>query len=158
MRTGRVAILACGFVLWMGLTGAVATEKEEDAMCVPMGTLSLSAPSSAKAERPPVDFPHAKHFGYSCDKCHHGWSGPEAIGSCSASGCHDLAQAPEKPASGKVDKAQSIRHFKEAFHQNCIGCHKANKIKNRKLELSQQVLKENLQPTGPTGCIECHSN
>jgi hypothetical protein len=143
-------------VLLTGIAAWGAAGKGEEAMCVPMGSITIAAP--AKAERPPVQFPHGKHFAYSCNQCHHGWTGPEPIASCSTGGCHDLAKAPEKPATGKLDKTQSIRYFKEAFHQSCIGCHKANKIKNAELERSRQVLKENLGPTGPTGCIECHSN
>jgi nitrate/TMAO reductase-like tetraheme cytochrome c subunit len=144
-----VTVVLMGLI-WVSLLIA------DDEMCVPMGEITLS--SLAKdAERSAVTFPHAVHFNYTCQECHHKWNGKEAIQSCTTSGCHDLDKAPVdekgKPIEDKVIKA---RYYKNAFHDNCIGCHKQIKMKNKDMEASMASLGEKLPPTGPTGCIECH--
>jgi hypothetical protein len=144
-----VTVVLMGLV-WVSLLIA------DDEMCVPMGEITLS--SLAKdAERSAVTFPHAVHFNYTCQECHHKWNGKEAIQSCTTSGCHDLDKAPVdekgKPIEDKVIKA---RYYKNAFHDNCIGCHKQIKMKNKDMEASMASLGEKLPPTGPTGCIQCH--
>jgi hypothetical protein len=144
-----VTVVLMGLI-WVSLLIA------DDEMCVPMGEITLS--SLAKdAERSAVTFPHAVHFNYTCQECHHKWNGKEAIQSCTTSGCHDLDKAPVdekgKPIEDKVIKA---RYYKNAFHDNCIGCHKQIKMKNKDMEASMASLGEKLPPTGPTGCIQCH--
>lgn len=146
------AITLSSALILLVSTWAMAAQPPAEPMCVPMGNIELTPPESVDAQRPAVTFPHAKHFAIQCQSCHHGWSGGEAVASCSSSGCHDLDQ----PIQPKQTGTPTARYFKEAFHRQCIGCHKTNKLKNRQLELSHQVLKDKLQPTGPTGCIECH--
>jgi hypothetical protein len=73
-----------------------------------------------------------------------------------AAGCHDLTVAPEKSKKSGSDRALEIRYYMRAYHKQCIGCHIELKRANLALEMSLKVLKENLPPTGPTGCIECH--
>jgi len=142
-------------VVLMGLVWA-SLLIADDEMCVPMGEITLA--SLAKdAQRSEVTFPHAVHFSYACQECHHKWNKIEAIQSCTTSGCHDLDKAPVdekgKPVKDKVIKA---RYYKNAYHDNCIGCHKEIKMKNRAMEASKAALGEKLPPTGPTGCIQCH--
>ena len=72
----------------------------------------------------PVPFDHKKHTGYAkdCKTCHH----PDAPGKeqkCSK--CH-----AEKTDGAKISA-------KEAFHKQCISCHKTEK-------------------KGPVKCDECH--
>ena len=128
----------------------------DDEMCVPLGEITLA--SLAKdAKRSEVTFTHTNHFSYTCQECHHKWTGKEAIQSCTTSGCHDLDKAPVdengKPVKDKVLKA---RYYKNAFHDSCIGCHKKIKVKNKAMEASKAALGQKLPPTGPTGCVECH--
>jgi hypothetical protein len=128
----------------------------QEQMCVPMGNITL-APLSETAKRSEVSFPHAVHFSYACQKCHHDWDGSSQIKSCSTSECHDLAQAP-KTKDNKPVKEQlvSIRYYKKAYHDLCISCHKKIKMKNKALEASNASLEAPLPSTGPTGCNQCH--
>ena len=144
----------CGTVVLMGvLWGSLLIASE---MCVPMGEITLES-LAAEAKRSEVAFPHAAHFSYTCQECHHKWNGKEAIQSCTTSGCHDLDKVPMdengKPVKDKVLKA---RYYKNAFHEACIGCHKEIKNKNKAMESSAAALGEKLPPTGPTGCNQCH--
>lgn len=145
-------ITLCSALILLLASWAVAAQAPPEAMSVPMGDIELAPPESVNAQRPLVNFPHAKHFSIQCQRCHHDWKGQEAAPSCRTSGCHDLDKAVAADQAGVA----KVRYYKEAFHKACIGCHKANKMRNKQLELSQQVLKDKLQPTGPTGCIECH--
>lgn len=128
---------------------------DERDLCVPMGVIVLSAPEKAEQKNAPVDFHHSKHFIYDCRRCHHKWEGTTENLSCGTSNCHDLATNPK--TEGKKGKSETAyRYFKTAYHNQCIGCHKANRQKNAKLESSKKVLKSNMQNPGPTGCVECH--
>jgi hypothetical protein len=128
----------------------------DEQMCVPMGEITLS-PLAQEAKRSEVSFPHAVHFSYACQKCHHTWDGQTAIQSCSTSECHDLAQAPKTDDNQPVDdQLISIRYYKKAYHEMCIGCHKEIKAKNKELEASLASLDEALPAAGPTGCNQCH--
>jgi hypothetical protein len=135
---GTVVLIS---VFWGSLL--VASE-----MCVPMGEITLES-LAENAKRSEVAFPHAAHFSYSCQQCHHKWNGREAIQNCTTSGCHDLDKVPE-------EKAQKVHYYKHAFHTACIGCHKEIKNKNKAMESTAAALGEKLPPTGPTGCNQCH--
>ena len=152
----RLLLLCSVVMLILGSTWVVAdqkTEKSEDILTVPLGVIELSAPEGVEAKKTAVDFPHAKHFGYNCQTCHHSWDfGPEVSG-CMTSGCHDLIKAPQKS-----EKVSTVMYYKKAFHQKCIGCHR--EIKRQNLAMEKKVVasadKVKLQSTGPTGCRECH--
>ena len=121
-------------------------------MCIPLGVISLEPPETVEAKRSPVDFPHALHFDYACMECHHQWSATdETIQSCGVSGCHEL-DAPPEPDSGD----DPILYYKNAYHVMCIGCHKEIKAVNKKIAMTMGQTGEQLKPTGPTGCIQCH--
>jgi hypothetical protein len=143
------------FTVVLCFAGISAPYGGEGDLCVPMGVIVLSAPEKAEQKNAPVDFHHSKHFMYECRQCHHKWDGTTENLSCGTSNCHDLAANPNAAGNkGKSDKA--YRYFKNAYHNQCIGCHKANKQKNAKLELSKKALKSNPKNPGPTGCVECH--
>lgn len=128
----------------------------DDEMCVPLGDITLKT-LAQEAQRSPVTFPHSLHFNYACQECHHKWDRSKAIENCTTSGCHDLAKAPvDKNGYPSTDTLLNERYFKRAFHDKCIGCHKAIKIKNKQMEASKAALGEKLAPTGPTGCHQCH--
>ena len=134
----------------------VSAKKTMDAINLPVGMLTVSAPRGVVPLRSSVDFPHSLHFGYTCKTCHHTWDGLTPVKSCATSGCHDQV-VPPKDKEGKVaSSTPEIRYFREAYHQNCITCHKRLEIKRRQLEKSGRVLKKPLPRTGPTGCIGCH--
>lgn len=146
-------VLAIIFGNAMVVTGSNDAEE----MCIPMGTILLEPLGGVEAKRPAVDFNHPTHFGFACQTCHHKWEDTsQAIQGCSASGCHDVAEAPKKSESGSIDKTLAIRYYKTAYHNLCIGCHKEMQIQNKALEMSGRVLRENLPNAGPTGCKQCH--
>ena len=134
----------------------VSGESDGETMSVPLGIIPLEPPESVEAKKPSVEFPHATHFDFKCQTCHHTWEKLSPIESCGTSDCHDVAAAPKKSENPQDDKLLAVRYYKSAYHKLCIGCHKEMKIKNQKLEMSGRVLKENLPNVGPTSCKECH--
>lgn len=154
-RLGTVSLCVVAlFMFFSVLTAPVYAGEEE--LCIPLGTLSLEPPNGVDQKRASVEFPHSVHFDYACQKCHHTWSGDAEIMSCSTSDCHGELGTPENPETGEADPALAIRYYKKAYHQLCIGCHKEIKEKNTELELSKEVLEQELAKTGPTGCVKCH--
>ncbi len=150
----RKSVLLVTVVLMTMVWGTLLVADDE--MCVPMGDITIE-PINDEAKRSEVVFPHAVHFSYSCQECHHKWDNQAPIQSCSASECHDIGSAPKmedgKPVKDPVMKA---RYFKTAYHNMCIGCHKEIKKLNKAMEASVASLGEKLLPTGPTGCNQCH--
>ena len=143
-------------VLILGVAGTISGQEAEDEMVVPLGTIVLGAPEGVEQKRAAVDFPHARHFDFQCQTCHHKWEGTEQIKGCMTSGCHDVLVSPTKSKQSRSDKDLAIRYFKKAYHEQCIGCHKIMKLKNRKIEMSGKKLDGPLTSPGPTGCVECH--
>jgi Class III cytochrome C family len=132
------------------------TMAAEDEMCVPMDEITLSS-LAKEAKRSEVAFPHATHFNFACQRCHHTWKKTEPIVGCTTSGCHDLAELPTaKNGTPVKEDVQNIHYYKNAYHAMCIGCHKEIKRKNKSMEASMAALGEPLPAAGPTGCIGCH--
>jgi hypothetical protein len=151
----KIFVLGMIFIVVLCFAGISGSFGNESELCVPMGVIVISPPEKVEPKNAPVDFHHSKHFMYECRQCHHKWDGTTANLSCGTSNCHDLGTNPK--AEGKQEKLpMAYRYFKNAYHNQCIGCHKANKQNNLKLELSKKTLKSNLKNPGPTGCVECH--
>ena len=87
-----VFLMAVVVLLVSGLAWGLAAASEEE-MCVPLGEITLESIAS-EAQRESVSFPHAVHFTYECQRCHHTWDNQSAIQSCTTSACHDLTEAP----------------------------------------------------------------
>lgn len=119
-----------------------------DAIYLPVGTLTVSAPRGVIPQRAPVTFPHSQHFDYTCKDCHHTWNGKEPVKGCAASGCHDQLSS-KTPGGEKL-------YFKTAYHRSCLGCHTARKQKRVEMEQRSLILSSPLPKTGPTGCNACH--
>jgi len=140
--------------------GEKATQEKSDGeMCVPLGIITLHPPESVNASRSPVDFPHAAHFAhYDCKTCHHKWEGATAVQGCTASGCHDLDKTPELTPGKKIDRNLMAKYYKNAFHGQCIDCHKKLLIKNKEMEnaVTAGITKPEIVVPGPTSCIKCH--
>jgi hypothetical protein len=150
----RKSVLLVTVVLMSLIWGTLLVADDE--MCVPMGEITIE-PLVEDAKRSAVAFPHAVHFSYACQECHHEWDNTSVIQSCTTSGCHDLLEAP-KTDDGKPVKDPDLKilYYKKAYHDLCIGCHKDIKQKNKAMEASLVDLDEKLPPAGPTSCKQCH--
>jgi len=151
-----IGVVCLILALIFGNALVVSGKGEGETMCIPMDTFQLKPPESVEATRPLVEFNHPIHFAYACQTCHHQWDFEEPIQSCQAEGCHDGVVSPTKAEKGEDREELRITYYKNAYHKQCITCHKDIKRKNEKLERSGRVLKENLPNSGPTGCKECH--
>ena len=83
------------------------------------------------AKFPPVSFSHSIHTEKAkldCVRCHHKDKNPKEPGGCMP--CHDLKEVK----NGAIP-------IKDAYHKNCIDCHKEAAAKN---------------VTAPTKCNDCH--
>jgi len=148
-----------GVVLLIGIiacTSLGVAFAEDEEMCVPMGIITLEPPESVEAKRAAVEFQHGRHFGLACTSCHHTWDGSEPITGCMTSGCHDLDTLPRKEGSNAIDKDLAPRYYKNAYHGQCIGCHKNMKQEIEQMAKSLAGIEGKLPVTGPTGCIGCH--
>lgn len=134
----------------------VLAEESEDSMCIPMGTIILEPPDGVESKRATVEFPHATHFNYSCNTCHHKWDRETPVLSCMTANCHDLAIRPKKSEGHNVAPELVVRYYKAAYHDACIGCHKKIKKQNKAIEDSYRSATTPIQPSGPTGCADCH--
>lgn len=100
----------------------------------------LKSKAFADRQRPGVDFPHQTHFDkLDCLDCHHDyqvqdgkkenvWDPDSSKNSCSA--CH------------KVEGDGKVTGLMQAFHANCMGCHRKTLAEGKK--------------TGSIMCGECH--
>jgi hypothetical protein len=150
-----IGVVACG--AWgIAVAGEEETAASEEQMCVPMGIVTLAAPASVETKRVAVEFPHNMHLTLACNNCHHTWEGTQPIVGCMTSGCHDLAALPRKADSKAVDTDQAFRYYKNAFHGQCIGCHKSMKVNIQEMASTLASIDGKLPRTGPTGCIGCH--
>ena len=158
MWKSTMALVALFTVLTAGGLRAVAENKETtmDAIYVPVGRLVLAPPVGVIPKRSAVAFPHSRHFGYTCQTCHHKWSGHSPVQSCTASKCHDQLSASVKTNRMLQYRPESMGYYKYAFHKQCIGCHREIKAQNVRSARSGKTLREPLQATGPTGCVDCH--
>jgi hypothetical protein len=97
--------------------------------------------AGTEKKRPATPFTHKKHYDdYSvkCADCHHpvkalGGKPPTKM-TCTDAGCHEATKCDgaDVPKKNKACPA-----FEDAYHTNCIECHK--------------------QQGGPTKCAECHT-
>ena len=139
---------------------------------VPIGNILLKPPEDMSGKRTPVDFPHSRHFSYTCRTCHHKWLGDAELQTCSSQKCHDQVERPKRPGRKTPEPDYDIAYFKKAYHQQCITCHKAIKQQNKELEelsakpiyllkrligiTGSNTLTGKLTVVGPTSCVKCH--
>lgn len=160
----RSAIVIClvGFFLlssaWVIAGPFIEEIDEEDSLCFPVGLFSIGAPDGVEMTRTAVDFPHSRHLTYSCQTCHHKWEYHAILDNCTASGCHDLTEAPENALKDGKYTDEGIRYYKYAYHEMCRDCHRDINAKNRELVKKAKFTGEPIEliRSGPVGCIECH--
>ncbi|MBW1695653.1 MAG: cytochrome c3 family protein [Deltaproteobacteria bacterium] len=157
MKTLRIAGLI-GFIIIFGLTLMVSGQETVEEICIPMGSFYIEPPEDVTAKRASVDFPHSRHFDYSCKTCHHKWDYEGPILGCTTSGCHDGLEPPKKVGTTAEYNELSMRYYKNAYHDMCLGCHKSIKKQNilaeRKLRFTDKDTK--LKKAGPLTCKNCH--
>lgn len=83
------------------------------------------APITLTNKKGPVTFKHDTHASKACTTCHHKEKDGKANVKCSE--CH------------KAKEEAGVPKAKDAFHNKCMACHKAEK-------------------KGPSKCNECHTN
>jgi major membrane immunogen (membrane-anchored lipoprotein) len=105
-----------------------------------------------KTKKSVVTFNHQKHvadYKIACGDCHHDDKGQprtdlkegDEVKSCFD--CHTKpGELKGKKAKG-LTKAEKLAYIGNAFHENCIGCHRAYDKKNK-------------TKAAPTKCTECH--
>ncbi len=137
---GLAVILLVIGILSYAIVGLSAKETEKD------GPVRVMYKSVAGK----VLFTHKAHsdeesgYGISCKDCHHHPQEEEDVDLRSCVACHDIpkdGKAPEscaechEPDDYEVD---SLTRRTDAYHNQCIGCHKENEA-------------------GPEECTDCHA-
>lgn len=133
-----------------------AVERSVDALDIPMGTLTLTAPEGTDTKRPPVEFPHGGHFDYACQTCHHEWDGESPVQNCTTADCHDQAEADEKTRN--INDPRNSLYFLAAYHKACIECHRDLSKQRTRLEKTGTLDESMLPVHGPLACNECHTD
>ena len=136
-----VAVLMCSVAL-LGLSGAAEQKVAE--------TMEIQSKLWKTHTKGPVPFSHKKHseeYGAKCEDCHHVikdgknvWKEGDKVQKCME--CHN---EPTIKGEKKLPKDKQKLNLKLAFHNNCQGCHK--KLKNKDKEKYKNI---------PTTCIKCH--
>jgi len=132
-----------------------AEETNEEAVeeVVQEGIIKMEEPSY-KHKKPIVAFTHLTHiekYQIKCGECHHDDAGAPLnditlesdVEKCFV--CHNKpGEKPKGKDAPKLTSAEKLAYHAEAFHQNCIGCHK-------------KFNKETGKKTAPISCSKCHA-
>ena len=113
--------------------------------------ITMDSPVFGKHKKALVTLSHKKHaedYKIACETCHHVYEGKknvwkkgDKVDKCTT--CHKEAKAPKaKKGEPKMSKADKIKdYYYSAIHENCVGCHKAEKKKGK---------------NAPSACKDCH--
>ncbi len=141
-------LIISGMVMIFLATGINAEEKTS----VP-GIIKMDNTKAFKKHKKAiVMFDHKKHeaakpdgYGLKCGECHHDkdhkplndLKAGDKVQGCLE--CHNKTEKPKKPKGMSKDDWKKLRveYYYGAIHENCVGCHKAQK-------------------KGPKKCSECH--
>ncbi|MCP3942074.1 MAG: cytochrome c3 family protein [Desulfobacteraceae bacterium] len=132
----------------------IPIESSDTFLEIPIGPLTITAPEGSDPKRSPVDFPHAEHFNYACQTCHHDWDGISPVQNCTVSGCHDQLEPDE--STKNINDPRNSKYFLAAYHKACIKCHLDLQQQSKKLEESGVLDDNKLPKYGPVACINCH--
>jgi Ni/Co efflux regulator RcnB len=130
-------------VALLGLSGAAEQKAPE--------VIDIQAKLWSEHTKGPVNFDHKKHqeeYKIKCDQCHHvykdgknTWKEGDKVQKCME--CHN---EPTIKGEKKLPEDKQKLNLKIAFHENCQGCHKEMKKKD-KAKYGKI----------PTTCIKCHT-
>jgi hypothetical protein len=129
-------------VALLGLSGAAEQEVPDE--------IVIKAKLWKDHTKSPVTLSHKKHneeYKVKCEECHHVyedgknvWKEGDKVQKCME--CHN---EPTIKGEKKLSKDKQKLNLKLAFHNNCQGCHK--KLKKKDREKYSEI---------PTTCIKCH--
>ena len=146
-----------GVFVFAGLLIAADAPTEDLAITVEGATKPLA-----------IKFSHAKHKDAACDACHHiykpddkgqypknkrgdydtlptnEWKQGDDVQMCDV--CHKL-EADKKKQKEMQKSPDQVRSLEDAFHDNCVACHKAIN-KEKKLKGDDKL---------PQSCNDCHA-
>lgn len=142
MKKGLLVLTALTFSVALVFSVVFATDAPEN--------ITMDNPVFAKHKKALVTLSHKKHaaeYKVACTDCHHVikegknvWKEGDAVQKCTE--CHKEAKAPSGKDAPKLSKAEKIKDFYyDAIHENCVGCHKAEKKKGK---------------NAPSTCKDCH--
>ena len=130
-------------VALLGLSGAAEQKAPE--------VIDIQAKLWSEHTKGPVNFDHKKHqeeYKIKCDQCHHDykdgkniWKEGDQVKKCME--CHN---EPTIKGEKKLPADKQKLNLKIAFHDNCQGCHKELKKKDKAKYAKI-----------PTTCIKCHT-
>jgi Ni/Co efflux regulator RcnB len=130
-------------VALLGLSGAAEQKAPE--------VIDIQAKLWSEHTKGPVNFDHKKHqeeYKIKCDQCHHvykdgknTWKEGDKVQKCME--CHN---EPTIKGEKKLPEDKQKLNLKIAFHENCQGCHKEMKKKDKAKYAKI-----------PTTCIKCHT-
>ncbi len=137
-----IAGLMCSVAL-LGLSGAAEQKAPE--------VMEIQAKLWKTHTKGPVKFEHKKHaeeYKIKCENCHHVyengknvWKEGDKVQKCME--CHN---EPTIKGEKKLPEDKQKLNLKLAFHNNCQGCHRDLKKKDK--EKYSKI---------PTTCIKCHT-
>ena len=130
-------------VALMGLSGA-AEQKAPD-------VIDLQSSLWKEHTKGPVNFHHKKHseeYKVACDSCHHVYKDGKNTykEGDKVQKCQECHNEPTITGEKKLSPDKQKLNLKLAFHENCQGCHKEMKKKD-KAKYGKI----------PTTCIKCHT-
>jgi hypothetical protein len=140
MKKKLLISLICAAFLCMGAVMVSAADAPGDdyVISAPEGMKVKDKGGKPGALQKAVPFAHSKHATVECVQCHHTLEADGgAVKKCTTAGCHDSLEFRDKA------NAKDVKLVENAFHTQCIDCHKA--------------LKKEQKPTGPTACGKCHT-
>jgi hypothetical protein len=134
--------LMSGFVL-VGLNGSAAETEAPD-------VITLQSELWSEHTKSPVTFSHNKHsreYGVKCTDCHHVYrDGKNTFKEGDkVQKCMECHNEPTIKGEKKLPEDKQQLNLKLAYHNNCQGCHRVLKQKDRAK-----------YGKIPTTCIKCH--
>ena len=145
----------------IGMIVAVACLFFAGGIYAKVGDMIKIAGKDCPSTKGEIQFSHKKHsedyakkfaklYPNGCGDCHHDDKGKPLAGLTADSKvqkcfeCHKkCGEAPKGKDAPKLDKKQKLEYHSEAFHDNCIGCHK-------------EFNKEFKPKKAPVTCNDCH--
>jgi hypothetical protein len=146
MKKQRLLLLTAAFLGTVFFVGSVYSAQQA------ADEITMNSKVYPHHKKTLVAFSHKKHnvaYKVVCTDCHHAfkdgknvWKDGDEIKKCDS--CHSKTKAPTGKDAPKMSTEEKIKEFHySAIHENCMGCHKANKKAGKKTP-------------GPTACKECH--